>query len=257
MVLTLGGKAVAEGDAQGIPGHGKINWTDRTITARGSGAPSKKAKSPGQARLMAERAAKLDAYRNILEAIKGVQVSSQSTGAEAMSSAEIKTKVEGVIQGARVIDTVYFSDMSVDIVLQMPIDGALTQALVPPPAKPAPVPTKGSANNSGLIVDAKGLNLVPAIAPKIVDEKGKVVYGIEYVAADQVFESGITGYAKDVDTAKKDKRVGEKPLVVKAVRTAKGAQSDSVIANADADLLRNKDVNLSFLSEGRVIVVID
>ncbi len=256
-VLGLGSFASAENVTQDIPGHGKIDWTDKTITARGSGAPGKKGKSPAAKRLMAERAAKLDAYRNILETLKGVQVDAKRSADDAMSNGEIKAKVQGVLRGAKVIDTVYYSDLSVDVVLRMALDGALTQALVPPTGASKPVPTKGTAKNSGLVINAKGLKLVPAIAPRIVDEKGVEVYGVSRVAEQAVMEGGIVGYAKSLDEAKGHARVTDKPLVMRAIGTGKDGKSDIVISNADADKLRDPDSNHGFLAQGKVIVVVD
>ena len=50
-------------------------------------------------------------------------------------------------------------------------------------------------------------------------------------------------------------RVGGKPLVVKAVKVA-GA-SDLVLSEGDAQRLRDPKGNLSYLAEGRVIIVAD
>lgn len=257
-ILLLAGGAQAAGDnvVQTV-GHGKIDWTDKTITARGSGAPSKKAKSPAAARLGAERAAKLDAYRNILETIKGVKVNSQSKGGDIMSAADVKTQVEGILRGAQVIDTVYYSDLSVDVVLRMPMDGALTEALVPKPAKKVQVPSTGNAKNTGLVINAKGLKLEPAIAPRVVDEKGKAVYGISFVTEKAVLEGGIVGYANDLAAAKQHDRVKDNPLVLRAVDTPKKNKSDVVISNADADKLRDSGSNLSYLANGKVLIVVD
>src|SRR5437867_12181386 len=90
--------AIAEegGVAQSV-GHGKIDWSTKTITATGSGAPNLKAANVAVARLEAERAAKLDALRNILEAVKGVRVTSgQSAGARMDAAAEVRSKIAGV-----------------------------------------------------------------------------------------------------------------------------------------------------------------
>ena len=48
-------------------GSGYINWSSNIIRVTGSGAPDPEASNLAQARLGAERVAKMDAYRNLLE----------------------------------------------------------------------------------------------------------------------------------------------------------------------------------------------
>jgi hypothetical protein len=123
-----------------------------------------------------------------------------------------------------------------------------------PDAKLASVPSAGSATNSGLVIDAKALKVQPGLEPRIVDEAGKPVYGPEVVNQEALKKQGVARYLKSLDEAKKDSRVGEKPLVVKAV---KAAGTDVVISNKDADALRDPKGNVSYLAEGRVIIVTD
>src|SRR5262245_32069859 len=62
--------------------HGEVNWTEKTVLATGSGAPNTKLQNVAQVRLAAERAAKIDAYRNILETLKGVKITAKTSGAD-------------------------------------------------------------------------------------------------------------------------------------------------------------------------------
>lgn len=236
-------------------GHGEINWSKKVVTATGSGAANLKDASVAQARLMAERAAKLDALRNILETIQGIQVSGSRNATDLMSNGEIKSRISGMAQGYKVVDTKYYSDGSVDVIISMPIDENLTNALVERPKKARKVSTEGAAGFSGLIVNARGLGLTPSMAPRIVDEAGKEVYGTEVVSDTGLKQGGIVGYAKQDDQAKE--RVGDKPIVVKALRLADKSRTDVVIANGDADKLRDPNSNLSFLADGKVVILVD
>ncbi|MBI5495408.1 MAG: LPP20 family lipoprotein [Deltaproteobacteria bacterium] len=238
-------------------GHGEINWTDQYVVATGSGAPPPGAVNVAQARLAAERAAKMDAFRNILEVLKGAQVTAKSTGADEMSNGTIKSKVEGVIKNFKVVDTKYYSDGSVDVIVRVELKGDLSDALVPDAAKPVAVPAAGAAKNSGLIVNAKGLQAVPAMAPRIVDEAGNEIYGVNVVTEAAAKESGIAGYVKDLDSAQGHSRVKGTPVVVRAIRLATPGKSDLVISNADAEKLKDPNSNQSYLAQGKVIIVID
>lgn len=235
-------------------GHGEINWSKKVVTATGSGA-AKMDGTVAQSRLMAERAAKIDALRNIVETIQGIQVTGTRSAQDVMSNGEIKTRVAGMAQGFKVVDTKYYSDGAVDVIVQMPIDENLTNALVERPKKPRKVSASGAAVFTGLIVNARGLGLTPSMAPRIVDESGKEIYGTEVVSEKGLQQGGIVGYAKADDQARE--RTGEKPLIVKALRLADKSKTDVVIANGDADKLRDPNANLSFLADGKVVLLVD
>jgi hypothetical protein len=109
--------------------HGEINWSKQTVTATGSGAANLKDGNVAQARLMAERAAKIDAVRNIIETIQGIQVSGSRNANDIMSNGEVKTKIQGMAQGFKVVETKYYSDGSVDVVVQIDAPPSVAAAL--------------------------------------------------------------------------------------------------------------------------------
>ncbi len=238
--------------------HGEINWSKKTVTATGSGAATMK-DNVAQSRLMAERAAKLDALRNILETIQGIQITGGRNAGDIMSNGEVKSRITGMAQGFKVVDTKYYSDGSVDVIVAMPIDENLTNALVEKPKasgkSPRKVNTEGPESFTGLVVNARGLGLTPSMSPRVVDESGKEVYGAEIVTEKGLQQGGIASYAKTDDQAKE--RTGAKPMVMKALRLAEKSKTDIVIANGDADKLRDPNTNLSFLADGKVVILVD
>ena len=76
-----------------------------TITATGYAVVAvQNHKNPAQQRLMAIRASKLDAYRNLTEQVYGQQLDASSTVADmVVTNDTFRTKVEGIIYGARLI----------------------------------------------------------------------------------------------------------------------------------------------------------
>ncbi|MEZ4271331.1 MAG: hypothetical protein R3C68_07830 [Myxococcota bacterium] len=205
VVMLLGGHLARAGSevSQDIPGHGKVNFTDKTITATGTGAPNLKAPNAAVARIGAERTARLDALRNILETVKGVTVTGTVSAAGALSdSPSVTAKVQGIVQNFKVIDTKYYSDGGVDMIVEVPLNG-VTDAFVGEQAGKA-VPKKAAASDAtGLIINAKGLSLPPAIAPRVVDEKGNTVYSVEQVEKAAVIQHGVAGYTRSLDQAMK------------------------------------------------------
>ena len=240
-------------------GNGEINWSNQVIRATGSGAPNPDAPNVAAARLGAERAAKADALRNILETIKGVRIDSETLVVNAMTQNDtIRTRVQGIVQGARVVNTKYLSDGAVEVVVEIPMAGPLNQTVLPPQSfGTQPVPKAGNPVYTGIIFDSRGLNLKPAMAPKVIDEEGREVYGSAFVSQEWATKFGIMGYAKDLDSARQNDRVTANPLVIKAVKLSGAAGSDFVISNADAQGLRDASKNLSFMEQCRVLVVVD
>jgi len=242
---------------------GKIDWTTGVITAVGIGAPPAQPANAAQARAMAERAAQVVAYRNLLEAVKGVRVDSTTTVENFMVTSDVvRTQVSGFVQGAMVMDKKYMSDGSVEVTVGMKLTGALADSLLPktPLAPPTGIVTTPGATGqafTGLIVDARGLGVRPAMAPKILNEDGKEVYGSAWINRDWAVREGMAGYLKDPLQAQQNPRVTDKPLLVKAIKASGDARVDVVISNADAAMLHSAAQNLSFLEKCKVIILVD
>ncbi len=243
---------------------GKVDWTTGVITAVGIGAPPAQPANAAQARAMAERAAQVVAYRNLLEAIKGVRVDSTTTVENFMVTSDvIRTEVSGIIQGATVMDKKYMSDGSVEVTVGMKLTGALAETLLPKgaaPASPGTAPGASAAAGqlyTGLVVDARGLGVRPALAPKILNEDGKEVYGSAWISRDYAVREGMVGYLKDPAAAQTNPRVADKPLMVKAIKVSGDARVDTVISNADAAAIQSASQNLSMLEKCRVIILVD
>ena len=241
-------------------GTGEVNWSANVIRSVGSGAPSPDAPNVAVARLGAERAAKLDAMRNLLETVKGVHIDSQTTVVNFTTQSDsINSRVEGIVKGARVVKTKYLSDGGVEVIIEVPITGGLADTVYGnlTDLGSVAVPKAGNPVYTGLIIDAKGTGVRPAMSPKIVDEDGKEVYGSAFVSREFAIKQGIVGYAKDVNAAKQNERVTANPIVVKGLKTTGSGGSDIVISNADAAGLRDVSKNLSFLEQTRVLVIVD
>jgi hypothetical protein len=247
--------------------NGSINWSNGKVSAVGIGAPPPDAANMAQARAMARRAAITVARRNLLEITQGVQVDSMTLVKDFVVKSDIvRTSVQGVVRNAQVVDTAYMSDGSVEVTIVMDMGGEFSSAVLPPPpvmseGLPGPVPPAGTEVPSqvftGLVIDARGLGTRPAMAPKILDENGKEIYGSAMVDREYAVQQGMVGYAKDLSAAQGNSRVTDRPITVKALKTSGPAKCDVVISNGDAAKLAAVAENLSFLQKCRVMVVLD
>jgi hypothetical protein len=73
-----------------------------------------------QQRLMAKRAAKVDALRNLLETVYGVRIDSKTTVKDFVTQSDvIKAKLNSVIQGAREVDYVERPDGTAEVTVEV------------------------------------------------------------------------------------------------------------------------------------------
>ena len=231
---------------------GKVDWNNRVVKATGKGAANLRAANITVARLGAEKAAKIDAMRNILETLKGVEVTSgESVGGIIESNSSVKAKVQGVLRNFHVVATRYFSDGGVEVDVEMKLDGELTSAVMPKKAAPSGACKGGT---TGLVVDASGTGVKPALAPRVLDASGKEVVASSMLEPVAASDRGVAAYAKSVDEARTNARVGCAPLIVKASE-AKG--SDIVLALDVASKVRGAAKDHPFLQEGRIMIVAD
>jgi hypothetical protein len=245
----------AEGEVVQSVAHGQIHWSDGTITATGSGAPSLKAANVAVARLGAERAAKMDAWRNILEAIKGARVQSGETVDSMMStSPQVKSRIEGIVRNFKIIDTKYYSDGGVDVIVQMPMSGVLLNTLLPDAGSKAVEGTAAAGDVTGVVVNARGLGATPALAPRLLDEQGNVLFSAAHVSRNAALQKGIAAYAKSLDKASKDERVAGNPSIIKALKITEPGSPDLVLGPEDAAKVK---ALTSPLSQGKLVIVID
>jgi len=244
---------------------GIINYEDGYVEAIGIGAPPERYLGKPNARPMALRAAKLDAYRNILEVIKGVRVDSNTVVRDFMTeNDEIRTSVEGVVRNFTVVNQDYMSDGTIEVTVRMNLSGRLSQTVLPkgpepePSAAPAPAPAAPTTDSvTGLVIDARGLAARPAMSPKIVDENGKEVYGSMQVDRQYAIQQGMTGYARDLTAAQSNPRVTSNPLSVKGIRADGPGKCDIIISNADAAKVRASAEAMNYLQKCRVMIVLD
>lgn len=269
LVFALAFSLQAQYVNQQIGDYGAVDWSNQIVRATGIGAGNPNLPLPAQ-RAGAIRAAELMALRNLLESIKGVSLTSETTVRNAMIENDvIVTKVEGICRGYKKVgEPKYLSDGSVEVTVEMPITGALTDAILPTQIGGQPWMTDmgqtmpgtmqpGTGAYTGLIVNAKGLGVRPAMAPKILDEAGNEVYGSRFVSRKWAVEMGMVGYDKDINRARTNDRVTANPMIVKGMKVSGANKADVVISANDAAAINTAAANQNFLDKCKVIFIVD
>lgn len=268
LALSQYGYGVIPGAVIEETDRGAINYSQGIITATGIGSIPEYAVNAGQARAMAIRAAKVDARRQLVEMVNGITLTSETTMRNRMADEVVKEKVAGVIRGAYQVGEVkYLSDTSVEVTMAVSMSGIseiVTQvptavtppALLPQPEDVAALPEQ-SGPYTGIIIDARGLGLRPALAPKILSQSGTVVYGPGNYTREYAIQFGVAGYSKSLESAKDDARVKGNPLVVKAVSVQGKNMADVVISGQDGWKMQSADKKYSVLKDCRVLILLD
>lgn len=94
------------------------------VAAIGYGTESLyEAYTPGQRRLMAIRASKLDAYRSLAEQLNGIEIEGNTTvGAMAVKSDSFRARINAVVKGARVTSVTPMADGNYETVIEVFVD---------------------------------------------------------------------------------------------------------------------------------------
>ena len=270
LVLPPAECAVADDMLIQVLDNGRINWSDGTAVASGVGTPvtgndSQPTISPSDILKTARR----NAQANLLETIGAIRINATSRVADRMAQdAAFREGLGTLVQNADITHQEYLSDGTLAIELTMKLSGGFGQFVLPEEirqvdsikALTAPSAVSAAADRgpyTGLILDATGIGAKPSLVPAIVDESGNTVYGPAFVSREFAVSRGMSGYATTLATALKDKRVGERPMVVKAIRTHTTGKTDLVISNADAARLRSSVAHLNFLKACRVSIILD
>ncbi len=251
-----------------------VNWdkgADSEIIAVGIGLPPKGMGPRGN--VLARRAAVVDAQRNLVEMIKGVQVDSETLMENLIVTNDVvRTQVSGLVKGARIVKEHLNADGSYQVVMRLPLygeTGSLAAAALPQvpamaaPAEPAPVVNLQAtavpkqeikavqqAGYTGVIVDARGLGLEPTFSPVIFDTNKRAIYGARNITSSFAINMGMVEYAKDLAVAAVKSRAGANPLIIKASGVVGGMNSvnkvNVVVSVDDGDkvLLANERTNI-------------
>jgi len=99
------------------------NLMNTRIRAPGYGAKPKKYYSPQQQRLLAIRAAKLDAMRTLSERIYGVELWGGTTLSDlALKSDRVHVQIDAFLFGARTLSTLQLQDGSYEVMMELKFD---------------------------------------------------------------------------------------------------------------------------------------
>ena len=242
--------------AEGVP-----DWSRNVIRATAIGVYPPNAVSHLQAVAMAKTAAKRIAERDLLVAINGINIDSDTTVENMIATSDIiRTKVHGFLKGAVEVASREL-DGGYEVTMEVPIFGgsnSLAQVVMPAPAvkETFPTPTVNvqvSGGYTGVIVDCRGLGLKPVMSPVIKNDSGQPIYGYKNLDPDKVIANGMASYSNS--TSSGVERAGSNPIIVRAVSLEGVYRGNPVISTADANKILSENNHSHFLEATNVVFV--
>jgi hypothetical protein len=233
--------------------HGQVDWTDGLVLSRDS-ATSAARQDAGVA---AVQDATQTARQGLLRLFDQVRFDATQMLGQAVRQAEVpRQELEVLVAHATVVETQYFPRGAVAIAVQLPFAGQLTALLLPAVSSGTPdSEPKTETVHTGVVIDARGLAIAPALFPKIVDERGQTLYAPESVDREAAVQQGYVAYAKAFDQAPAQARIGERPLVLRALRVAGETRVDLVLSDTEATRIRDYAATRRLVRQCRVLIV--
>ncbi len=277
------GTCHSQGILQPVSDWGVIDWQKMVIRCTGVGLSTAESRSRQEGVIESARA---DALDKLLKSLREIAVSSEVRVGQLMDkNPSLQVEAQRLLQEFRETGVHYMSDGSVEIEVEFCFGGKLEDLLLPatgagkrvtdgllcplcgqpwPEDKEAPrdlrlvVPDGDIVEPfSGLVIDARGLGLTPALAPKVLNKEGKTIYGVEFADRRRALEQGLVGYESDIDRACTMDRVGSRPLVVDALKARGVNKIDVSIDDLHAAILHATQEHLQFMEQCRVILVLE
>ncbi len=245
--------------------NGTINWTTGTILTMGRASVQENTQTshksvPGSARA--------DANRHIIDILKQLIINnSLSVGEYASQNDVILAGIEKTARDAVITQQYYTSALSVEITIETSIFGGFLQLVLPEKIRQIPQinfeksgktsKKTGKTPYTGLIIDARKLQVEPVLNPVILSEQGHEIYSGTFISREFAVQNGVCKYYCNMDEALQDDRIGSHPLIIKGLRNA-GQQNSAMIINmSDYRVLEKATERHKFLKECRLIIVKD
>jgi hypothetical protein len=235
---------------------GTINWTDNVVRSQDQAA-SQRGVTQASARQATLQLAIQKARQRLLTALAHIRFDSSTTIGTVLQNHPAGVQgVHTLVQDAPVVETVYSASGEIRSSVQVSLSGRLLAALWPHSASStSEVLPPASTAHSGIVIDARGLNVQPALLPRIVDDQGQAVYDPTMVDPDVAIPRGYIAYAKTHEHAAAKARIGEQPLIIRARRVLGASRVDVVLLSTDAAQIRDYAGTQALLRRCQILIV--
>jgi len=109
---------------------------------------------------------------------------------------------------------------------------------------------------SGLVIDARDLDLKLSLTPKIFTQSGKLIYGYEFIQREVGVSRGIVGFVHNMQHPIVRRRAGKNYLFALALSTSGKNNTDIVLSEKDAQKLLEHKTTVENLKKCKVVFLI-
>lgn len=230
---------------------------------------------------LAREAAIVDAQRNLVSAVNGAQIDSDTTvEMKKLVNDTIHRKISGLVRNAIIVEEGTAKNGSYYVKMVAPLYGVNSLAVIafdePYQHRPEPVPQPQynvlpreeyrrveEQTYTGLIIDCQGCDLDPCMSPVIYRANGEAIYGYKNIDSEFAINKGMVGYAhghaESMFNENIKRRVGAYPLVIKAIDATGGRNSvnrvNPVVSDEDAERILAANRRSHFLDNCAVVFV--
>ncbi len=208
---------------------------------------------------LAVRKAASAARKQLLDVILSVRIDAKQTvSAFLADNRELATRVRGLVQNSLLKRPMSFGEGG-DVRVSEQFRGKLAELVLPTtmpfqsgiaPRLPTSLEQEfnyrqtgpeevgiETADYTGVVIDARELDLTPALAPVIYGQDGVGAYGAFLVSRENAINRGVVAYATTMDTEQLRERVGSRPLIVRALKAYGSWRTDVIIPTSMAQMV--------------------
>lgn len=255
VVLTLSAAVSADED---LISNVMVKYFKGSVETVGMAVAPDNMSNAAQAKVLAREGAIVDARAKMLEYIKGVHITKDVTVVNAMANSKINQTLEGFIDGTHIVEgSERWQEGIYQVTMRKDIDEFNRVFYEEQSAEFANKPADKETEYTGLVIDARHVDLNPQVMFRIEAVNGTVVYDNTKALFEPAVDKGLVGFAPSVERASELPRVGDNPLVVKAINVSGEDGTVVVISNQDAARINRELENTKVFRLANVVAVID
>jgi len=250
---------------------GRINWFTGEIRAVGEAKVQPQLWDQQVRQDVMRRQALMEGRRNLYSALKAVRIDSSLTVRDRVTEDPVlREKLKGRVNNSVLLNRTVVPDERMSLRVGMKLWGPLSKMLIPDSVwyeKPSEVaaeeldqeemePSERIERRSGLIVDARGLDVEPSLICRVYGPEKRLLYGPGIVRPSVAIGRGMVGYTQDRGTAVRSSRSGGDPLILRAEDKAASKGCEVAVSAEASEKLLPRPGNIEFLRRGRVIIIV-